>query len=228
MADRCFELTELDELLDLAPGDPRGEHLASCPLCRSRLAALRAFLGKESAAGSRPAEAEAALEKFIVGVVAPTSSTWLVGEPGRVVRVVRTLRQRRFAAPALAAAAVVVLCLVWAPARRGPEGPSGILRLSPAFSTADSTLVATNEIQPDGTLSFRWTACPNADAYQIQLFGADLEEIARFPAGTETTLAIPSAQLPAGPTLLLWRVQALRENGELAHSLPAVLSRRHP
>ena len=99
MADRCFDLTEFGDLLDLEPGDPRGEHLARCPLCRSRLRAYRAFLEKQPAAGSRPADADAALERYISETVRRSPADRPAGEPGPGIPRLRTLSLRTGPAP---------------------------------------------------------------------------------------------------------------------------------
>ena len=70
MTDGCFQLDELDSLIDLDPEDPRRRHLESCPLCRARLAAYRAFIAEgPPQPGSEPERADAELEQFISRMV---------------------------------------------------------------------------------------------------------------------------------------------------------------
>jgi hypothetical protein len=228
MADRCFDLTEFGDLLDLEPGDPREEHLARCPLCRSRLRTYRAFLEKQPAAGSRPADADAALERYISETVRQSPADRPAGEPGRGIPRLRTLSLQRFAVPALAAAAVVVLFLVWSPAWRGPDGPSGHLRRGPQPGGTEAVLAATGTVRPDGAIALSWGKLPEADGYQVLLFDTRLEEIARFPAGSDTALILLPQQLPALTGPVLWRVRALRGGSEVARSSPATLELRRP
>jgi len=228
MADRCFDLSEFGDLLDLEPGDPRSEHLARCPLCRSRLKAFRAFLEKRPAAGSRPADADAALERYITATVRQSPLSRPGSEAERGLPRLGPLSLRRFAVPALAAAAVVVLVLVWAPPRHAPEGPSGQLRREPQPAGLEATLAATSAVRPDGAIALRWRKSPDADSYQVQLFDTRLEEIARFPAGSDTVLILLPEQLVdlSGP--LLWRVQALRTGSVVGRSSPAALELPRP
>lgn len=228
MAERCFDLTEYQELLDLAPGDPRSAHLQACPLCRARLAAFRAFLAREPVAGSRPGEAADALERAVASIVAAGSARAPAGERRGLTDLVRTVTRRRVIVPTLAVAAAAALILTIQPGRRGPDRPSGILRLHPGTAVSAANLTATSEVLADGTHLLRWTSSPAAAAYRIQVFDANLTEIASFATGADTILALSPAQLPGDPSLLLWRVLALGEDGELAHSRPAVLRGQLP
>jgi len=88
--------------------------------------------------------------------------------------------------------------------------------------------MATCEVRPDGAVALRWQKSPDADRYRVQLFDTHLEEIARFGAGSDTTLILLPDQLPACSGLLLWRVQALREGSQVAHSHPTALELRRP
>lgn len=222
MVDRCFEPAEYEDLVDLEPGDPRCEHLARCPICRARLAAFRAFLEKRPAAGSRPGEAEAALEKFVRETAGQGGNERSAVSGRRLLRL-PVFSLRRVAATALAGAAIVALVLIWWPARHQSGEPSGLLRRETQSATATPTLISTSIRRPDGGIVLRWQRFSDANEYRVQLFNTRLEEIARFSAGPETTLVLMPEQLAAPSGQLLWRVQALQEGTEVAHSQPAAL-----
>lgn len=237
MTDRCFDPTELGELLRLEPGDPRREHLARCPLCRGRLAAFEAFLAERPAAGSSPAEADAALERFITRTLRrphPAHPAHRAG-PGGWLAALAHPPLRRLAGPALAAAALVTLAVLWVPSWRGQVEPSGRLRGAPSSpapaGTPGATLrtttaampAATSRLREDGAVTLQWRRVPGADEYRVQLFSPSLEEIACFTAATDTVLILAPDRLTAFPGPIFWRVQAWQDGGEVGHSPPTLL-----
>jgi hypothetical protein len=220
MTDKCFRLDELDALLDLGEDDPRQRHLADCPLCRARLAAYRTFLeDSPPLPGSRPEEAAAHLEKFIENVLhggaEPAGSR---GEPGFRARMRLGIGWRRGLVLAATAAAAVILIVVLVPLRDGGRRRIAPLRGPEPSATGESALTARPAFIRNGSIVFSWSPVPEADGYEIHLFDTALDETARFDAGTDTSMQIRIAEIPRTDALLLWRVVALREGGEVARS----------
>ncbi len=227
MADRCFDLTELDDLLELEPDDPRREHLGRCPLCSARVEAFKVFLSNQPTPGSRPEEARATLERFVAQLISPEPIARKIVAARRPPWPLRTLRRRWVAVPAMAVATVIVLYLTWAPGR-GPETPSGRLRMEPTTTATELLVLENGKAREDGSISLRWRGVPEATGYRVQLLDAGLDEVASFETGADTALVLLPGRLPRLPGPILWRVQALLDGGEIAHSRPVTLDLRRP
>lgn len=229
MSDHCFDWAEFDDLLDLDPSDPRQQHLAECPLCRARLSAYRAFLAKTPlAVDSRQEEAEDHLERFIAEQrsgeepVAKHGASAGEGTKQRA-KILQLFRPMRWALPVAAAAAILAVLIVRGPLQEAERSAQHRLRSADTTEVSLAALRGSATLGPDQTIVFRWPTWPGADSYQIQLFTPKLEEIARFTAGGDTLLKIRSVEIPAEMGPILWRVQALREGDEIAHSAPEAL-----
>jgi hypothetical protein len=220
MTDECFRLDELDALLDLRAGDPRQRHLAECPLCRARLAAYRAFLAdKPPLPGSRPGEAASRLEEFIEKTIRggpePAGSR---GEPGFWARMRLGSGWRRGLALGVTAAAAVILIVILVPFRDGGRRRIAPLRGLEPSGTGESAFAAHRAVAENGSVVFSWSPVPEADGYEIHMFNTALDETARFEAGADTGMRVRIDEIPQTGTLLLWRVVAVREGGEIARS----------
>jgi hypothetical protein len=219
MTERCFRLDELDSILDLDPEDPRRRHLAECPLCRARLAAYRAFIAEGPAApGSQPERAKADLEAFIARIThAGAQPKTRSGLRARL----REFRVPRFVlVPGLATAAVVAIILILVlrpfsggdrellPSLRGLESP-----------TAGRVVLSAQPAALSGTtINFSWSPLSDSDRYQVEVFNAKLEEVARFEAAGDTSLTVQTNRVGAAAGTLWWRVVAFRDGDEIAHS----------
>jgi hypothetical protein len=219
----CPPVETLEEISRLAQGDPRREHLQSCPQCRARWTALQSFLaGHPVPPGARLDEARTRLGQALRHEAGISGSRPAPGEPRRT-----SWRGGFWMAwrPAIGLAAACVLIVVGlrvaAPHR---EPPGVILRGEP--EAADALMAPVSTATPGGTIELRWRAFPGAAAYRVTLFRAGLEEIARLDAGRDTTLVLPPPRLAAlGPSgsAIFWRVAALREEDLLSLSPPATL-----
>jgi hypothetical protein len=228
MTDGCFRLDELDSLLDLGPEDPRRQHLAECPLCRARLAAYRTFLAEgPPLSGSRPELARAELERFVTGMVEGGIETEVKGVVeveretggGFWTRLCARRIPKRVLVPGLVtAAAAVILIIVLYPFTGGELRRPAPLRGLDSPGTGRGVLPVRPAVIEGGTATFRWTAVPDADSYQLQLFDTSLEEVARFGAGSNTTFQVQAGDIPAVSGPLLWRVVAFRGGDEFARS----------
>lgn len=219
MADRCFRPDEMESLLELAPGDSRLRHLADCPLCRARFAEYRAFIEEGAPAdGSRPEQARADLEVFIAKMLRGEAGS----TGGRDFRArLRALRVPRFVLiPGVAAAAVAVLILVAVlhPFTGMDQQQPPLRGLADSTEEKLSELVTTPAAVRGGAMSFSWSALPDADRYEVQIFDVNLESHARFDAGRDTVLEIKTDEISAASGPLWWRVAAFQGGDEFAHS----------
>jgi hypothetical protein len=228
MAERCFRMDEMDDLLDLNPSDPRQQHLNRCPLCRARLSAYRMFLAKDPGlSGSQQGQAEARLDEFIAREFQDEDALVAEDEPGLLSRFQQLLGRRRVMAPALVVVGLLALIVALKPFTEDERFAPGRLRGVDSTAVSAPLLLLGVEVDPDGTVTFRWRQWPEADSYRLQIFTPDLAEIAQFTAAGDTFLQVPPHEIPAVDEPLLWRIQALREGDEMAHSSPASLDLNH-
>jgi hypothetical protein len=218
MSDECVRLDELDSLLDLDPRDPRRRHLESCPLCRARLAAYKAFIAEgPPQPGSEPGRADAELAVFMEKMIHGGVETEAGG--GFLARLRGRRLPRRALIPGVAAAAVAAVILVIA-LNPFPDGdgryPAPLRGLD--SMAAGSTLSIQPAVARDGTVLFSWTRLPDADRYEAQIFDTNLKQIARFEADRGTSLTVRVGDIPKVDGPLFWRVMAFREGDEIAHS----------
>ena len=114
---------------------------------------------------------------------------------------------------------------------RGADSPAG----------AAALVVQTAAVR-EGEIIFSWARVTDADRYEVQIYDADLREIARFGAGSDTSLTVRAGDIPGAGDItgagelpeaadvtegeetpqtggpLFWRVAAFREGDEIAHS----------
>lgn len=219
MTDECFQLDELDSLLDLDPEDPRRRHLASCPLCRARLAAYRTFLAEGPLQpDSEPVRAGAELEAFVAKMI--HDGVGMEAGGGFLSRLRSRRIPRRAIIPGLAAAVVaaVVLIIALSPFPDGDRRHPAPLRGLDAQDAGESVLAIQPAVAHDGTVLFSWTRLPDSDRYEVQVFDTKLQEIARFEADRDTCLVVRAGDMPRADGTLFWRVMAFREGDEIAHS----------
>jgi hypothetical protein len=223
MTDECFRLEELESLIDLDAQDPRRRHLEDCPLCRARLAAYKAFITEgPPQAGSKPERAEAELGSFMENMIR--------GSEARSDSRAR-LHARRFPKRvlipglAVAAAAAVILIIALSPFPGGDRQLPAPLRGSDSPSITGAGVSVRPVEQSGSSVLFSWTARPDADRYEIQIFNARLEGVARFEAGGDTSLTVESGDLPGPDEPFFWRIAAFRGGDEIAHSRPLPLDR---
>ena len=218
MTERCFHMDELASLLELSPGDPRGQHLAACPLCRARLAAYKAFVAEgPQLPGSQPERAKAELDQYLAGMILGDSGT--DGKAGFWTKL-RPRRISRFAlVPGLAAAAAaVILLVVFNPFSKDRLRHEAPLRGLESPTHGGASISTQPVVIESGTVTFRWALVPECDRYEIQVFDAKLEQVARFETNRGMALEVNIDRIPASGGPLWWRVVAFRDGDEAAHS----------
>lgn len=225
MDQKCIDIENLAEILELPDDDPRRRHLEECPRCSSILLSFQAFLEAEKVPGSDPVDAETRLGEFIKASIdkqSPGTSERVVVEerPGFLSEFLQGLFRR----PVWVTAALLIVAagmLWWKP---WVEDPLVLRGTIPAETKSPLELAAPQALD-DGSLLLSWSPFDSVDIYEVRLYDESLSELARFGPLTETTLVLTRSMLPEdAPSAMLWRVVALDEGDEVAASRPAPFS----
>ncbi len=224
MTEKCIDIEQIAEVLELPDDDPRRRHLDECPRCSALLLSFQAFLGAEEIPGSDPVDAGERLSSFIQSKIAKTlSDTSMSGaapdHPGFLAEVVQSLFRR----PVWVMASLVIVAagmLLWKPWVEDPL----VLRGTISAETGTPLDLAAPRALEDGSTQLSWVPLDGADSYEVRLYDESLSEIARFGPVTETTFILDHSMLPVdAPDAMLWRIVALEEGDEIALSQPAPL-----
>jgi len=200
----CIDVERIGEIVDFPANHPERQHAETCPRCRSLVESYRAFMNAEAAPDSGLEKARGVLDARI----RQDAERWTPSTP-------RTSALSRASwwsglfrpAPLMVATAVVAIAAVFVWTSRGPQDST--LR----DDAAHETLLALQPSQVDGhAILLSWAAMEGADAYQVRIYGPDLNEIYRHPDVAGTSVTVDRSELPGDlpPTLdLTWRVYAL-------------------
>ena len=208
---KCVDAERIGSVLEYPADHPVRLHTEECPRCRSLARSYQAFLEAVPAAGAGVPAARPRLDAAIrrgadTAFPAESRARFPMKSEGWWRAWMRPL-------PALATALVVVAAAVLLWPR---QEPTSTLRLSGQEADAWNLSVASAD---DGSVRLSWNAIAGADAYEVRIYGPELDELVRLPA-TGTTLAIGRstlpANLPAGEDLT-WVVTALR-GGDVAQT----------
>lgn len=225
MTDRCFEVEELGEILQLNAADPRRLHIDACPRCQSRLLVYREFVEDSTVPeGARLQDAAARLGRAFQGEVAPPRSARLPKSRSTLSRLMDSLWAPALK-PAWVGAGVLVMAFVaytgyqayWnskAPDVLRGAGPGGSMR-------SGSVVLRPARVGPDGTITLSWGSVTGADTYRVRLLSSALADLATFGPLPDTSLAVAAEHLPRGlpaGTLVGWQVEALASGEVLATS----------
>jgi hypothetical protein len=73
---------------------------------------------------------------------------------------------------------------------------------------------------------FTWSAVPNADSYEVEIFDDALNQVLHSAAVTTTSISVDRAALAnvPGGAALTWRVRALKQGDVVSTSPPASLT----
>lgn len=216
---RCVDADHIGNVLEYPSDHPVRRHVEDCPRCRTLADSYRAFLHAESPpeaglAGAR-AELDAAIGRLGREVTpAQAESPLRVQRTGWFRALLRPL-------PALAAAAVVVIvaAVVLTRPDRGTDAP--VLRTDSAAGTG--WRLHEPALRRDGVVVLSWDAVTGADAYEVHLYGTELEPLATLGPTPEASLAVARGALPADlpeNADVTYRVIALRSGTRLTASDP--------
>lgn len=245
MTAECLRPDELEEVIRAGATGARWRHVHECARCQALLMSYESFMEPgETPAGAELEQARARMDD----VVGPAIAEWVgrrssgqdagdrAAAPAGGAAPSRT--PRREAPPgfwsflyrrpvisfAVASSLVVVAGAIFLFAPSAPNrAPSGVMRGPGAGSAERGGLLAIGSpvVLPDQSLRLTWRSSPTADRYVVRICDANLEELARYPAGAETSLVLRHADLAAPPFIgaeLLWQVHALRGGDLVAES----------
>jgi hypothetical protein len=232
MTRNCYHIEELSEIADLQPGHPRLAHAQECARCRGLLTAIREFRApRRIPEGADPDTADdrltAALDSEIRRARAIAKTAHPDDEPaGWWIRQCRALW-----APGLrpvwglGVAAVLVLMLVQVVPQSMREEQRLVRDAAPTGAEAPALLPP--QQADDNTVRLSWRRTTGADSYQVLLLDIDLDEVARFDAGSDTLFILTEdlvepLSLPPGQQVL-WQVAAHRRGDQLTISRPGSL-----
>jgi hypothetical protein len=218
MNPRCVTDEELSFISELPPESEALRHVASCARCRARVSAFRSFMDPpQEIEGAHPDDADARLRssmdreiRLITGRDGAANGQAQASTPATGRSLMRLLWR-----PALRpvwAAAVLLLVYVGVRELRPSGADEPIIlreRVQPAAATLEPTRVAAIG---GGGLRLTWNALPDADRYEILLYGEELEPQTRIDAGSAPTVDLPPGELDAVQRgdVLFWSVRAYR------------------
>jgi hypothetical protein len=217
---KCVDVERIGSVLEYPADHPVRRHTEECPRCRSLVQSYQAFLEASPAPGAGVTEARPRLDAAIrrgadAAFPAQARAPFPMKSGGWWRAWVRPV-------PALATALVVVAAafLFW------PRGePTSLLRESGQAADAWNLSVAA---PTDGSVLLSWNEVAGADAYEVRIYGPELDELLRLPS-TATSVAVGRsafpADLPAGADLT-WVVTALRGGDVMQTSPPGSLRLR--
>jgi hypothetical protein len=219
----CIRPDDLDDVLALAEHDPRRRHLETCPACRSLIDAYALYGAAEAAphevSAAQLADADRRLAQALEREIGPAAATSRAPVRERRESWLERLFQPTLRpAWGLAAVAVVLVAVSLWPRTTGRDGEITLRQDGGA-----STEFAIEHARADGErILVAWSAQPDAEAYRLRFYSADLTEVGRLDAGPAREVSLPRDSLgwvPQDPSRpLLVRVFALSGGDEIGAS----------
>lgn len=223
MEHTCFPPEETNRILELDSSTPERMAAERCPRCASLLTAYAAFLEAEPIPGARPDEAVETLGEFVDTLEArgPGADTGIANQPTDTIggpTFLQRLTPWLHPAPALVAAAALVIAGIALFPRGGSEPGRGILR-----GTPEQSIGAGSAVWRGASLHVAWDAVDGCDGYMVILLTGDLSELNRIGPLEETSVDIDAAGLPGGVDELLYVIVAMNGQDEVSRSRPQVI-----
>ena len=204
---------DLDALAGLPADDPRIAKLASHE--RAQLAAFREFLREPTDLPAEElADADHRLGEALddaMGLGARARSPRVAAAPSLGERFAGWFTPAARPVWVMAAVLVVVGALWFSQTRIG----------EPVMRGAGNSAIAVESRASAAGIELSWVAVAPGDRYEVRVFGADLNEIARLDAGTDTRFTLTVSMLgdPLGSgDRVSYQVVALRDGDEVARS----------
>ncbi len=203
----CPSEEALGEVASLPATDPLRIHSEDCPRCCALLA------------GS--AEFESAMRETVSE-----------GSPGtlRVPHPAPSFRQRLWAPTMRPAWALAALALLLGGYLYWPQLAmlGSAIRARRSETPSEIEWAAAIEYRAGGGVHLSWKAVPEAERYEVRLYGESFEELDRIGAGGETAQLLPPDRMPQayrdGGTIL-YRIYALRGADEIRTSTAGLLAK---
>jgi hypothetical protein len=193
MVPRCLELEDIADLASLPEDDPRRRHVAECPRCRTLARRFRDFLAPAPLPPEADAEAAGRMLRRRLSTALPELAPALEADDRAAHDRAATARPGRgdrrglpVARPLLAVAAVLVACLGLLAVRNQLTQPDAPASLERSILRGEDLRPAALELAATGQgLDLLWGQPADTDASQAVFFDGNLDEIARFPVGTD-------------------------------------------
>jgi hypothetical protein len=229
MTMRCPEMDELAGVTRRPETDPLRVHADGCPRCRAQLALYRRFLEPGVAPeGADLGDARHRMRGALEGAGAIHPASPRPGRGNSAFLRARDLFLRPAWKPALGVAGLAaVLLLAW----RGvgdlvPGGARDPVLRDRVTTPGTAPVLAEPRRNADGSVTFRWSLSAGADAYEVILFGTDLEEKTRFAVGADLSFTLDPARAALLGTAPFCAVSALKGGDEIGRSAPVAVGAR--
>jgi hypothetical protein len=205
----------LTRILAQPHGDAERAHVEGCERCQASLTALQEFLSLDVANSPELAQDDARLAAMVQGIVGTDAKA---AGPARVLPMSPPRARRTNLPGILAIAACLALVSTLVLMRRADtpaqfRGEAGAAQVQGAQAT-----------DAGGGVILSWDAYPGAGFYRVQVFDAQVHEVARYGpvAGSRISieadsLAALAQRVPAGE-MITWQVVALSGRDPIAHS----------
>jgi len=230
MNNNCHPIEELAEIAELKADDPGRRHFDACPRCQARLETYEEFMRAEGECD--PDQLDKAVDRLGAQldheIFGADSSTQEKHDPAEQNRSIIPFQSPYFrSALALAACLLLFFALdgIWdRTGQDSPEPDNILLRSEGSGPLAGTVTLDEPHYLADGGIELKWQPHTDADTYLVKILNAQLDEVARLPAGTDTSLRIGNARLHEllpSPGSYAWVVFALSEGDEVARSQPS-------
>jgi hypothetical protein len=226
MKRKCIEIDKIASVLKLPADDERRQHLEQCPRCASRLLLYERYLSGAVRPGADPEDADLRLAAVMKSAIDRNDDDDDAPERGGFFARVAEVLAYAGARPAWAAAAVIVVVVAAAALVWRPWSPQDTVLRDGKTPQEEVRQVLVDEVAvaDEGAFLLSWRPFEGADGYAISVRTPELAEIARFGPVADTSFVLRRALLPLeAPSVLLWRVVALRAGDEIGRSRPASL-----
>jgi hypothetical protein len=215
MSPNCIDV---ERIADVETSPELRRHVDECPRCQSLWLSYQSFLKTDVSATPRIDEARRELEATIRGKAARAA---VASAPPRVSPFsTRRRAELGWLRPGLIAAFAAIIAAVAISVWRGSSNEPVLRGGSEAaweLKTPHVTGIA---------IVFAWSAVPNADAYEVEIYDDALNQVLHSAAVTTTSISVDRAALANVPSgaALTWRVRALKQGDVVATSPPASLT----